>query len=701
MFERLAHFLIRRRKAALALSLIALLVLGSIGTLLFSRMQSSGYSDPGSESARVWTILQDDFKIEAASVVLIVDSKNGNAASNSTEALALEKKVAAQPGVDRTVSYWSAGNRQEFLSKDGKAGYIFVFLNNSDEASIGATSRVLQKEFDGDEGNLRVYATGFGVFSSSVNELIKSDLAKSESIAIPITFILLILVFGSLVASGMPLLVGLFAIIGAFFGVWLISLFADVSIFALNLITGLGLGLGIDYALLMVNRFREELHAGKDVEEAVVRTVTTAGRTIFFSGLTVAVTLGSLVLFPQYFLKSFAYASLAVVFMAIAAALIPLPAMLAILGHKVDKGVVRRSSITPKEDGGWSRIARVVMHRPIRVAFVALLFLGVLILPLKGVLFSQADERVLPASNKAAIAAQVQQDRFAGAIANPIQFLIPVSSSDSSDSYEIETYKSKIAQQEHIVAVIPGAETKDYIQVQAVSDIAPRTPAGENQILKLREIPAPSGTLIGGVAADYADSQGGIKSKLPIVVTWIVIAVLLLLFMFTGSILLPFKAIVLNFISLGATIGVMKWIFVDGHLNWLVGSFTNTGTLDTSMLVPVAVTTFGLSMDYELFLLSRIKEEHDSGKGTVDSVAIGLQRSARIITAAAALLAIIFASFILSGVTSIKILGFGVAFAILLDATIIRALLVPALMRLFGEKNWWAPKALKRFTVNH
>lgn len=695
MFERLAHFLIRRRKAALALSLIALLVLGGIGTLLFSRMQSSGYSDPGSESARVWTILQDDFKIEAASVVLIVDSKRGNAASNSTEALALEKKVAAQPGVDRTVSYWSAGNRKEFLSKDGKAGYIFVFLSDSDKASIGATSRVLQKEFDGDEGNLRVYATGFGVFSSSVNELIKSDLAKSESIAIPITFILLILVFGSLVASGMPLLVGLFAIMGAFFGVWLISLFADVSIFALNLITGLGLGLGIDYALLMVNRFREELHAGKDVEEALVRTVTTAGRTIFFSGLTVAVTLGSLVLFPQYFLKSFAYASLSVVFMAIVAALIPLPAMLAILGHKVDKGVVRRRSITPKEDGGWSRIARMVMHRPVRVAVVALLFLGVLILPLKGVLFSQADERVLPASNRAAIAAQVQQDRFAGSIASPIQFLIPTGSNES------EKYTAEIAKQEHIVAVIPGAQTKNYIQVQAVSDVSPRTPAGESQIRKLRAIPAPSGTLIGGVAADYADSQGGIKSKLPIVVMWIVIAVLLLLFMFTGSIILPFKAIVLNFISLGATIGVMKWIFVDGYLNWLVGSFTNTGTLDTSMLVLVAVTTFGLSMDYELFLLSRIKEEHDAGKGTVDSVAIGLQRSARIITAAAALLAIIFASFILSGVTSIKILGFGVAFAILLDATIIRALLVPALMRLFGEQNWWAPKALKRFTVDH
>ncbi len=694
MFERLAHFLVAQRKAALALSLIAIFVLGGVGTLLFSRMQTGGYSDPGSDSARVWTLLQDDFKIKAPSVVLIADSTSGNAISNAKPAAELEQAVQITPGVDHTVSYWSAGNRPEFLSKDGKAAYIFVYLKDTNATSVDETAATLQKRFDGQRGDLRVYATGYGIFSSSVNNLIKSDLAKSESIAIPISIVLLIIVFGSLVASGMPMLVGLIAIMGAFFGVWLISLFTDVSIFALNLITGLGLGLGIDYALLMVNRFREELHSGKSVEESVVRTVSTAGRTIFYSGLTVAATLGSLLVFPQYFLKSFAYAALTVVVMAVIAALIPLPAMLAVLGNKVDKGVVRKSSITPKEDGAWSRIARGVMHRPVRVAVVALLFLGVLILPLKGVLFSQVDERVLPASNKAAIAAQVQESRFAGAVADPIQFLIPIGADSSA-------YQAEIAKQPHIVSLFPGAKTDKYAQIEAVSDISPRTPAGENQIHQLRAIPAPVGTLIGGVAADYTDSQGGIKSKLPSVVLWIIITVLLLLFMFTGSIILPFKAILLNFISLGATIGTMKWIFVDGHLNWLVGSFTNTGTLDTSMLVLVAVTAFALSMDYEVFLLSRIKEEHDAGKGTIDSVAIGLQRSARIITAAAVLLAIVFASFVLSGVTSIKILGFGVAFAILLDATIIRGLLVPALMRLFGERNWWAPKALKRFTINH
>lgn len=692
MFERLAHFLLARRKAALALSLIALIVLGSVGTLLFNRMQTGGYSDPGSDSARVWTVLQDDFKMKTASVVLIVDSKSGNAVNNADAAAAVELAVKSSPGVDHTVSFWSSGNRPEFLSKDGKAGYLFVYLKDSQ--STDETSAALQNKFDGDLGNLHIYATGFGVFSSSVNNQVKSDLAKSESIAIPISMLLLIIVFGSLVASGMPMLVGLFAIMGAFFGVWFISLFSDVSIFALNLITGLGLGLGIDYALLMVNRFREELHAGKSVEESVVRTVATAGRTIFFSGLTVAVTLGSLLVFPQYFLKSFAYAALTVVVMAVVATLIPLPAMLAILGNRIDKGVVRKSSITPKEDGAWSRIARGVMHRPVRVAVVTLLFLGVLILPLKGVLFSQVDERVLPASNKAAIAAQVQQERFAGAVANPIHFLIPQGAMS-------DQYLAAIAKTPHIVSVTPSAQTDKYAQVQAVSDIPPRTPEGENQIQQLRAISAPAGTLIGGVAADYADSQGGIKQKLPIVVLWIIITVLLLLFAFTGSIILPFKAIVLNFLSLGATIGAMKWVFVDGHLGWLVGSFTNTGTLDTSMLVLVAVTAFGLSMDYEVFLLSRIKEEHDAGKGTIDSVAIGLQRSARIITAAAALLAIVFASFVLSGVTSIKMLGFGIALAILLDATLIRALLVPALMRLFGERNWWAPQWMKRFTIHH
>ena len=231
--------------------------------------------------------------------------------------------------------------------------------------------------------------------------------------------------------------------------------------------------------------------------------------------------------------------------------------------------------------------------------------------------------------------------------------------------------------------------------------MGPRTPDAEALIKQIRLIPSPDQTLIGGVAADYADTQIGIAKTMPWALTWIAIGVLLLLFVFTGSLILPIKAVILNILSLAATLGVITWIFVDGNLKWLVGDFTTTGSVDTGSIILVAVVAFGLSMDYELFLLSRIKEEHDAGRSNIESVATGLQRSARIITAAAGLLAIVFASFVLSGVTSIKMLGFGVAFAIILDATLVRALLVPALMRLFGERNWWAPKSLKRFTIDH
>jgi RND superfamily putative drug exporter len=502
-------------------------------------------------------------------------------------------------------------------------------------------------------------------------------------------------VFGSLIASATPLLIAGIAIGGAFFAMWLVSLLTDVSIFGLNLITGLGTGLGIDYSLLIVNRFREELHAGASVDDAVSRTVHSAGRTVFFSGLTVAVTLGSLVIFPQYFLKTFGYAAITVVISAIVGALIPLPALLKILGHKVDKYVIRKSGITPKADGRWSAVARFVMARPKRVLVATLIIITVLIWPITSVKFSQVDERTLPKSDKAFISAQVQKERFNGNFSMPIEIVAP-SSADLSEQL------SKLASLPNIVMVTQPKVVGEYQKAQAISSIPARTPDGEAQIEKVRSQAWPTGTLIGGVAADYTDAQNGIKTHLPIVAVWVILAVLILLFLFTGSILLPIKAIILNAISLGAMIGILTWVFIDGNLSWLVGDFTNTGTIDTSMLVLIAVTTFGLSMDYELFLLSRIKEEHDAGRNTIDSVAFGLQKSARIITAAAMLLAVVFATFLISGVTMIKMLGFGVAFAILIDATIVRALLVPALMRLFGERNWWAPKSLKRLNIlNH
>ena len=338
------------------------------------------------------------------------------------------------------------------------------------------------------------------------------------------------------------------------------------------------------------------------------------------------------------------------------------------------------------------------MKRPAAVVVLALVILGLMASPITNIKFSQGDSRMLPADNKAAIATALQAERFPGQTGNPIEIIV-FGGADKLD--QINAYAQKIKATAGIVGVVPAITVGEDVRVVAYQSMLPRSPESQQLIHSIRDIPSPEGTLIGGVAADYTDSQDGISATLPWALGWIILSVLVLIFIFTGSIILPIKAVLLNFLSLGATMGVLTWVFIDGHLQWLVGSFTLTGTLDTSIVILIAVVVFGLSMDYELFLLSRIREEHLAGKSNVESVAVGLQRSARIITAAAVLLAVVFAAFITSGVTSIKSMGFGVSLAVIIDATIVRGLLVPALMRLFGERNWWAPKWMQRFTLHH
>ena len=699
MFSKLGTLIVRRKKSVFALFITAILVMGGVGSLAFAKLDSGGYSDPKSDSAKAAKYISDTFHIKDPAALLIVRSKNLMSDPVSiADAQILEASIAAENGVAKTLSYWSAGGAPTLLSKDQKAAYIFVYTKAADPFKAKDLGKILATKYDGTYKSFRVYAGGLAVFNHAINEKISKDLALAEAISIPLTFILLAFVFGGLVASAMPLVVGVSAILGAFFFIYLITLVTGVSIFALNLITGMGLGLGIDYALLIVNRFREEIHHGKSVDEAVIRTVETAGKTVFYSGITVIITLASLMFFPLMFLKSFGYAGVTVVAMAILGALIPLPAILAMLGHRIDKIVVRRSAITPKEDGRWADTARFVMRRPVSVVVLSLIVLGLIAAPIKNVVFSQVDSRVMPASAPVAITAVEMAKDFPGQEGNPIEFIIPNGASQQS---AIAEFEAKLATIPGVVHVIPGTTEGSTVHFSAIHSMGARTPAAETMIDAIRALPHPTGMLVGGVAADYADSQNGIAKTLPLALGWIILGVLILLFLFTGSLILPIKAVILNIISLAAMLGAMTWIFIDGHLMWLVGKFTITGSIDTSMVILVAVVTFGLSMDYEVFLLSRIKEEHDSGKSNVEAVATGLQRSARIITAAALLLAIVFAAFLTSGVTSIKTLGFGVAFAILVDASIVRALLVPALMRLFGERNWWAPEWMKRFSIEH
>ncbi len=699
MFEKLGHSLVRRRKAVLAFFFLILIVAGASSALLIPRLSSGGYNDPASQSAKADAYLTTTFHVKDPALVLVVDSRTSvTEPTTVTDAAVLEKAISSEAGVNKVLSYWSAGGAPALKSIDGKAGFLFVYTANNDPGGSTDLAKLIQKKYDGTYKSLRVYVGGFSTISYAISSKISKDLAIAESISIPLTFLLLLFIFGGLIASAMPLVVGLSAILGTFLILYLISLATGVSIFALNLTTGMGLGLGIDYSLLIVNRFREELHSGKSVEDSIARTVATAGRTVFFSGLTVLVTISALMFFPLMFLKSFGYAGIGVVFMAVFGALIPLPAILAMLGTRIDKFVVRKSAITPKEDGRWAQTARFVMKRPVAVVVFVLMILAILATPIKNIVFSEVDSRVLPANNQAAIASAVSIARFNGQSANPIEIIIP---GGAAHQDQLATYSADLAKVKNIVAVSAPQVVGNDVRISASFSISSRTTHAETMINAVRASPAPFKTLVGGTAADYTDTQAGISRTVPWALGWIALSVLLLLFMYTGSIILPIKAVVLNILSLGATIGALSWIFIEGHMRWLVGSFTKTGTIDTSMVILTCIVVFGLSMDYEVFLLSRIKEEHDSGRSNIDAVATGLQRSARIITSAAVLLAVVFAVFLTSGVTNIKTLGFGVAFAILLDSTLVRALLVPALMRLFGERNWWAPKALQRFTISH
>lgn len=700
MFESLGHLIAKRKKAVLSLFLLTTILSGAIGSQVFSRFDSGGYSDPNSDSVKVWEYLEDTFKVKDPAVVFVVDAKDKSVDDPAVVAAAqkLEAEVRGEETAESVLSYWSSGGAPSLKSKDGNSAFIFVYLKSTDFTEIDRSGGYYQDKYDGAYGDLEIYASGGAVFANAINGRIQNDLKISEAISIPLTFLLLIFVFGAMAASAMPLVVGITAILGTFLVMYLLTLFTDVSIFALNLTTGLGLGLGIDYALLIVNRFREELAKGLDNESAIVNTLRSAGKTVFYSGLTVVLTLISLTFFPQNFLKSMGYAGAAVVALAVLGALIPLPAILAIIGKKVNKGTVRKSGIVQKEDGRWAQVSRFVMRRPISVVMGSVAILVLLTAPIANIKFSQVDSGVLPRTDRAYIASQFIADEFPGQESNPVEIIFPAGASQTE---EIASFANSLTQVPGIVRVGQPETMGESVRLVAIHSMQPRTPEGEELINRLRDLPAPEGTLIGGVAADYADTQGAISRTLPAVLGWIMITVLLLLFAFTGSILLPIKAIILNFASLAATMGVLTWIFIEGHLKFLVGDFIETGSLDTNTIVLVAVVAFGLSMDYEVFLLSRIKEEHDAGKSNIDAVALGLQKSARIITAAAFILAVVFAAFVISGVTSIKMMGFGVAFAILLDATLIRAFLVPALMRLFGEWNWWAPRALKRFQINH
>jgi RND superfamily putative drug exporter len=695
--RRLGQFITNHSKLVL-FGFVGLIIASTFwGFQVFGNLKGGGYDNPNSDSALVQEILESEFGVDPAELIVLVDlpGQADSMTASGPEFFPLVQdltdEIAEIEGVESAVNYYMLGSPPQLKSEDGKLIYLLVDLDNS--ANQAPIVKQIVDDYTGDYRGAEVHVSGFGAVTKAINEQIESDIIRAEIVAVPIVIILLLFVFGSLVAAGLPLFVGGLAIVGSFFVIWVASQFTDVSIFSLNLITGLGLGLGIDYSLLVVNRFREERAAGNDVQTAVINTVASAGKTVVFSGLTVALVLVSMAFFPQYFLQSFALAGVSVVTLAVIGAAIAVPAQLNLLGDRVNKLRVIKRDLTPKDTGTWEKIARFTMRRPLPILFVTIIALASLFSLSSQVVFGQVDDRVLPKDNPAHVASDLLRERFEGRESSPIEILV-----QGSDS-EIQQYINDVKEQENIVrvAIVPTEENTDWVRINAIADIETRSPEGLDLIVSLRSIETElDEVLIGGNAAFYTDSQQGIEGALPIAAIWVFITTFIILFLFTGSVLIPLKAIVLNVLSLGATLGLVSWIFQNGELQWLLGEYSVTGTIDTSSVVMIALVAFGLSMDYELFLLSRIKEQHDAGYNTVNSVALGLQRSGRIITAAALILAVTFGAFASSGVSIMKMLGLGIAFAILLDATVVRGLLVPAIMRLMGSANWWAPKWMKR-----
>jgi RND superfamily putative drug exporter len=704
----LSNFVIRHSKLSL-FGFIALVLLSLIGGFqAFGNLKGGGYNDPGSDSEKVIQMLTKDFGKTDPEVVLVVDM--GRAVDEEQPVDGAERITSALEqieGVKAVSSYYSLGRAENLRSTDGKAVYFFAKLEEGSKTA--EVSKEIQDEFTGENYGATIYVAGWGPITSEINHTIESDLTRAESVAIPITLLLMIFVFGSVVAAGLPLMIAGLTILGSFFFIWLASLFTDTSTFSVNLVTGLGLGLGIDYALLMVSRFREERAKEQDVAESVQATMLSAGRTVFFSGLTVALVMISMNFFPQYFLKSFAFAGLVAVGIAVSAALIALPAMFNLLGDGINKWPLFKHR-PQKDDGGWSKLAKYVMKRPVSIILVSVLALGSLAALGMNVKLGQVDDRILPTNNRVVLATDQIRERFDGREGSPIEIM-----ARNADEASVIDYAQRLSREPHITRVktstgvyeggslvspadpyVGKYSSGEWTRIVAIADVEPRSPEGESVTADIRAISSSfDEVLVGGSAATYTDALNAITSNLPYAALWIILSTMLLLFLFTGSLILPIKAVILNFMSLFATMGFLVWVFMNGNLHWLIGDFASTGTIDSSSLVLVAVISFGLSMDYELFLLSRIKEQHDLGLNTTDSVAVGLQRSGRIITTAAMVLAVSFFAFATSGVSIMKMLGLGVGFAVLLDATVIRALLVPALMRLFGDANWYAPKWMK------
>jgi len=729
MLTRLGHLTVRHRRLVLVAAAILFAVSGAFGGSAAEHLSSGGFDDPASESVRADDALLEVFDSGTPNLVLLVTAESGTVddAAVAAAGAALTEELAGEDHVSNVASYWSLGSPPPLRNVDSTRALVLARIDGTQD-EVNERVATITPRYQREGGGIRVQVGGFAEVFHEVGTTIEDDLVRAETIALPITLVLLLLVFGSVVASSLPLAIGALSVVGTLTVLRLLSTVTEVSIFSLNLTTAMGLGLAIDYALFVVSRYREELRAGHAPEEAVVRTVRTAGRTVAFSAVTVAASLCALLVFPLAFLRSFAYAGVAVAFLAGAFSVVVLPAILAALGTRVDSLTIFRPSIRGHEEGFWHRMALFVMRRPVVVAAAAIALLLFLGSPFRNINLSLPDDRVLPESAPSRQVSDVLREEFSSGDPGTASVVAVGIGDPAGRTAEIDAYAQALAALPGVArvdavtgtycgeglaelgctpgqVVVPGGtgryttfattEGGGATFLGVVPHVEPLSDEGEDLVADIRDTPAPFDTDVTGLSAQLVDTKAALFAKLPLAAGIIALVTFLVLFLQFGSVVIPLKAIVLNLLSLSATFGAMVWVFQDGHLSGAL-DFTAIGTIDSTTPILMFCVAFGLSMDYEVFLLSRIKEEYDRTGDNELSVARGLERTGRIVTAAALLIAVVFIAFATSDVTFIKLFGVGLTLAVLMDAFVIRGTLVPAFMRLAGEWNWWAPGPLRR-----
>jgi uncharacterized membrane protein YdfJ with MMPL/SSD domain len=675
MIRKISGFSARRPIVVLVLW-IAMLGAGfGIGIGVFDRLVPDNGKVPGSESQRVETRLERSAPEGARLRAVIAGRPVGDPALRGAVNHAIAQ-IRAMPGVaEVSQAQPSAQTGQAFLIE------IRLRAGDGDEDAAQAVADLLHAV-----EAPQVAVAGGPLTDAEADGQAKKDVSRAEMLSMPIVLILLVIVFGGLLAAGLPLLIAVVGIGGTFGVLYTFSLFTDVSVYSIQITTMLAVGLGVDYALLIVNRFKEERRTAPDVPAAIAGATATAGRTVLFSGLTVAVALAGLVVFPDPFLRSMGFAGAAVVLVDMLAALTLLPALLALVGKRI--APAKRAS------GGavFARVARGVQRRPLLTLLGTAAVLLVLAAPVAGLRISNGDPRMLPTSTEA----------------RQVWDALPVHFPDRAGPAAVEVLADAGASDPALgrlrtqIAALPGVAATEVEQLgprltllRVQPQASAHEPAGRAVVTGIRELPAPFRVEVGNDAAQLADYRAMLAERLPWAIAVVTLGTLLLLFAFTGSMLLPIKAVLTNLLSIGAALGAVVWIFQQGNLVALVGGL-ELGYVHLTVPVLVGAIAFGLSMDYEVFLLSRIREQWLATGDAEGAVVEGLRRTGGIVTAAALVIAVVFAGFVFGGFAPIKAIGLGLVLAIALDATVVRMLLVPATMTLLGRANWWLPKPLRR-----